>query len=158
MEQLEQRGPGRPKGSKERSETKRQTRLRVRLHRERKAEEAEKLRANQERLFRDMRNEGLLFFGETSPLVNCINIEEEVEMARLWAKALNMPDIRPGENQKNYILEIMRAWCAAECPLFDIKSSTLSKRFVDVPDVEAYVWPEGSDTPFPEQSEVETNA
>ena len=68
------RGPGRPKGSGNRSSSKTATRLRVRLHRERKAEEAEELRASQDRLFKDMRTEGLLFFGETAPTINCTNI------------------------------------------------------------------------------------
>ena len=77
-------------------------------------------------------------------------------MARIWAKLLNVRDIQPGENQKVYILEVMRAWCAADCPLLHLKSKTLSKRKVDTPDVEQYVWPEGSDAPYPpEQAEAE---
>jgi hypothetical protein len=148
-------GPGRPKGSGNKSSSKTATRLRVRLHRQRKAGEVEELYANQERLFKDMRNGGLLFFGETAPTINCVSIQEEIEMARIWAKLLNVRDILPGENQRNYILDVMRAWVNADCPLLHLESLALSKRKVDVPDVEQYVWPEGFDTPFqPEQSET----
>src|ERR1039457_3772121 len=79
------RGPGRPRG-KERSTTKRQTKLRVRAFRERKAEEMEDTRISQEKLLREMRADGLLFFGETAPTVNCVSIQEEVDMARIWAR------------------------------------------------------------------------
>ena len=119
-----------------------------------KAEEEEEERLSQEKLFSDMRRDGLLFFGETAPLVNCVNIAEEIEMARIWARLLGVRDIQPGENQRNYILEVMRAWCAAEweCPLLHLESLTLSKRTVDLPDVEKYEWPEGSDAPFSDEA------
>jgi hypothetical protein len=168
------RGPGRPAGAKNKSTSRTETRKRVALHRQRKrekleaqAEAAEEARVSQEKLFRDMRADCILFFGETAPLVNCTNIAEEVEMARIWARLLNVRDIKPSENQKAYILEVMKAWCAADCPLLHLESKSLSKRKVDVPDVEQYVWPDGSDAPFkpneytvagePSQENRETN-
>lgn len=157
---------GRPPGSKNRSDSRTEIRKRVALHRQRRCElagakaEAEiEAAESQERLFRDMRADGLLFFGETAPTINCINIEQETEMARIWAKLLNVRDIQPGENQKAYILEVMQAWCAADCPLLHLQSQTLSKRNVDVPNIEEYVWPENSDEPYQiHTNEVTTNA
>jgi hypothetical protein len=156
------RGPGRPAGAKNKSSSRTSVRNRVRAFRERqreKAEEAEEARTSQEKLFNDMRNEGLLFFGETSPTINCISIQEETEMARIWARLLNVRDIRPGENQRNYILDVMRAWVSADCRLLHFGSLSLSTRKVDPPDVEQFVWPEGSDAPFePDQPEIEVKA
>jgi hypothetical protein len=101
------------------------------------AEAAEEAQASQGKLFLDMRDEGLLFFGETAPLVNCINIEEEIEMAKIWAKLLDVRDIQQGENPKAYILEVLKEWCIADCPLLHLQSLKLSKRFVEVADAMA---------------------
>ena len=155
------RGPGRPAGAKNKSTSRTEVRRRVQLHRQRKKEKleaemeaAEEARVSQERLFKDMRNKNLLFFGEVQPTVNCTTIAQEIEMARLWARLLNVRDIQPGENQKVYILEVMRAWCAADCPLLHLESKSLSKRKVDVPDVSKYEWPDGSDAPFQTETQV----
>jgi hypothetical protein len=149
--------PGRPRGQKERSTAKRQVRLRVRAFRERqreKLEAEEEARISQEQLFKDMRAEGLLFFGEIAPTVNSNSIQDEIEMARIWARLLKVREIQPGEDQKAYILEVMKAWCGADCPLLHLESRTLSKRKVDLPEIEAYIWPDGADTPFqPEQAQ-----
>jgi hypothetical protein len=150
------RGPGRPPGGHNRSDSRTEVRKRVAAHRERKRIAAEEVQASQEKLFRDMRELGFCFFGETAPLQNCTSIAEEVEMARLWAKLLNVPEIRPGQNQKNYVLEVMKAWCIAECPLLHLESQTLSRRFVDVPDIEKYEWLPGSDRPFEPDQETQT--
>jgi hypothetical protein len=145
--------PGRPPGSPNKSNSKTAVRLRVREFRARQAEETEEIRESQQRLFNDMRNEGLLFFGEKVPTINCINISEEIDMARIWARLLNVRDIQPGDNQRAYILEVMQAWCSADCPLLHVESQTLSNRTVDIPNIEEYVWPENSDTPY----QIQTN-
>jgi len=140
--------PGRPPGSHNKSTSKTAVRLRVRECRARQADVVEEKRESQETLFKDMRNEGLLFFGETAPTINCIGIAEEIEMARVWAKLLGVRDIKPGENQKVYILEVMQAWCKSDCPLLHLESKTLSPRTVDTPDIEQYEWLENSDTAY----------
>ena len=149
---------GRPKGSGNKSSSKTATRLRVRNFRARKADEAEEALILQERLFKEMRADGLLFFGETAPCSNCVNIAEEVEMAREFGKALGTPDIEPGQNKRAYILSVMQAWCNAGAPLFHRESQTF-RRKLDVPDIEQYVWLDGADEPYapcqPDQPEQE---
>jgi hypothetical protein len=148
---------GRRFGDKNKATKRAENAARQRAFRERQREKADaeaEAGEQQDRFFREMRAEGLLFWGETSPTINCINIAEEIEMARLWAKLLSVRDIQPGENQKAYILEVMLAWCLADCPLLHLDSRTLSNRKVDVPDVKQYVWPENSDTPYQDESET----
>ena len=158
---------GRKPGSHGKNWHRARTAERVRLHRERKreAEEAEaeekaEAAESQEHFFKMMRQEGLLFFGETEPLVNCISIDEEIEMARIWARLLNVPDIEPGQNKRAYILTVMQAWCSAGCPLLHLESQTLSPRQADPPDIDKYEWPEGSEENFEYESSIlgETNA
>lgn len=148
---------GRRVGSKNAKTKRAETAERVRRWRERqreKAEAEEEANAQREKFSRERRAEGLLFFGETSACENCINITEEIEKARLWARLLNAPDIQPGENKRAYILQTLRSWCGAGCPLLHLESETLSTRRADIPDVNAYQFPDGADAPYEVQEEA----
>lgn len=128
---------------------------RVRQYRERKliaAEEEAQLAqdepAARQRFALERAANNLLYFGEVSPNENCLTVAQEVETARRFARLLGVRDINLGDNQKVYILEVMRTWCSAECPLLDLNTETLSNRKHDAPDPENYIWLDGSDAPF----------
>ena len=140
-------------GSKNKSTKRAENAARQAAYRERQAEKAEE-EAAQEQLFKDMREQGLLFFGETAPLINCINMAEEVQMAQIWARLLGIREITPGENQKAYVLEVLKAWCSAECPLLHLETLTLAQCFMEVPDIDTYLWPEDCPDPVIEPEPV----
>lgn len=139
------------------------TRLRVNKWRKKQREQLEENEA-QEKLFSDMREQGLLYFSEKVPTHNCETIAEEISSARRFARLLTVRDIQPREILKEYILTVINAWITAECPLLDTGSETLSDRKMDPPDIEKYEWLPGSDDPFQPEAELpaaqmeETNA
>ena len=141
---------GRKFGNKNKATLRAENAARQAAYRERQREKAEMEAedAEQHEAFTKERiAAGLAFFGETEAGINAINISEEIEAARRFAKLLQVRDIEQNENKRGYILLVLKAWVDAECPLLDTTIETFSDRKGSVP-VEKYTFPEGADAPF----------
>ena len=151
------RGPGRPKGSLDRSKSPRNTRLRVRLCRQRKAEIAEQqmeLEAETERSIDWYRKNGFCFFGEISPGVNAASAEQELMLAREYAEALHLPDIRT-QSVRQYVIEVLNCWITTGAKHFNRASRVFDftefKKYVRP---EMYQFPESVDESYQIENEV----
>jgi len=71
---------------------------------ERRAELQEASWLNQRKLL------GLVFLGEIKPGIDASTATEEIQVAREFARALNQPDVQPGETVRGFVKRIYEAW------------------------------------------------
>jgi hypothetical protein len=137
------RGPGRPPGSKNKSTSRTEIRRRVQLHRQRKREQAEaamEAAENSERLFRRLQERGFSLFGEVEPGVNAVSADEELMLAEEYAAALNLPGKRPEQTIRNFVHEVLKAWCSAGAHPFNRETKQFATEELEgVPDAEQYI-------------------
>ena len=156
---------GRPVGARGK-ETLRAERLEQ--QEQRKQEEAEyerECRLDQPRFERDRKEKNLLYFGETAACENCMTIDSEVAQARIWSRLLGGPEPTPRQTKKGYIVNILKLWCNADCPLLDANTNTLSTELVDAPCKstqtaieKTYTWLDGASQPCGEiETEIQEN-
>ena len=155
---------GRPHGNTLNAAKRAATRERVRAFREKQRElklaEAEDCE-RRDQFFKRMRQEGFTLFGELEAVgpdghpVNASNAAEELQLAKEYAAALNLDDIRPGQTIRNFVTEVLRAWCSAGAKLFNRTTRQFSNKEVEGLKPDEYNFPDGVDeTPILEVTNV----
>lgn len=158
---------GRRLGNKNTSTKRAETAARVRAYRERQAEKADAEKENRHRseaTLRRLRQNGFTLFGEleTGPSglpIDAQTAEEELMLAKEYAAALNLPDILPGQTIRNFVTEVLRAWCSAGARMFNRSTGQFSTNEFEGLKPDDYQFPIGVDeAPIKLETEEVTNA